>query len=287
MGYLPNVTYYIDDVKVAEQADTRSTLRSGPVIVEKTDEEKAQIIGDALEAWIKGMVEHFKADVHAWDVVNEPMSNSNGSALQTGVGETDLASDVFYWQDILGKDYAVTAFKMARQYGNASDKLFINDYNLESNPNKLDGLIAYVEYIESKGATVDGIGTQMHVSIDSDTTMMKSMFQKLAATGKLIKVSELDVRINTSAPTVAQYASQAEMYRKIAELFNRYVPESQRYGITVWCVSDNEEEHTNWLPDDAPCLWNADYQRKHAYKGFADGLAGRDVSADFSGEIQY
>jgi hypothetical protein len=34
-------------------------------------------------------------------------------------------------------------------------------------------------------------------------------------------------------------------------------------------------------------LWDKDYKRKHAYKGFADGLAGRDVSADFTGELQY
>jgi hypothetical protein len=53
----------------------------------------------------------------------------------------------------------------------------------------------------------------------------------------------------------------------------------------VWCVSDNENEHATWLENDAPCLWNSDYQRKHAYKSFADGLAGKDVSDDFTGEL--
>ncbi|MDD5184425.1 MAG: endo-1,4-beta-xylanase [Paludibacter sp.] len=65
------------------------------------------------------------------------------------------------------------------------------------------------------------------------------------------------------------------------------MPESQRYGITIWGISDNAKEHTNSIPDDAPCLWDANYARKHAYKGFADGLAGEDVSAGFSGELQY
>ena len=61
----------------------------------------------------------------------------------------------------------------------------------------------------------------------------------------------------------------------------------QQYGITIWGVSDDPAEHENWLPDDAPNLWDASYGRKHAYKGVADGFAGKDVSEDFSGDLQY
>lgn len=287
MGYLPNVTYFIDDIKVVEKPLTRSLIafRSGPIIVDKTDEEKAQIIGEAMESWISQMVSHYKNDVHAWDVVNEPMNDIG--QLRNGKNVTDPAADEFYWQDYLGKDYAVTAFKLARQYGNLTDKLFINDYGLENSLSKCDGLIDYVSYIESKGAQVDGIGTQMHLSLSSDTTKIAQMFQKLAATGKLIKISEMDIRIGTSSPTPDQYAQQAALYRYVINAYKKFIPESQWYGITVWCVSDHPDEHVNWLPNDAPCLWDNDYQRKHAYKGFADGLAGRDVSADFTGELQY
>jgi GH35 family endo-1,4-beta-xylanase len=288
MGFRPDVTYFVDDVKVVEKAQTQSApaLRAGPIIIEKSDEEKAQLIGAALENWISQMVSHYKKDVHAWDVVNEPMDDGKASALKTGKGKT-LASDEFYWQDYLGKEYGVTAFKLARQYGNESDKLFINDYNLEQNLAKCDGLIAYVQYIESQGAKVDGIGTQMHLSINSNKENIAQMFEKLAQTGKLIKISELDVTVGTTSPTLENYAQQAEMYRYAVDMYMKYIPESQRYGVTVWCISDNEKEHENWLKDDAPCLWDANYERKHAYKGFADGLAGKEVSADFTGELQY
>lgn len=287
MGYLPDVTYYIDDIKVIEKTPTRSSLtfRSGPIIVDKTDEEKAQIIGKAMENWISQMVGHYKNDVHAWDVVNEPMNDAG--QLRSGKNVTEPAADEFYWQDYLGKDYAVTAFKLARQYGNSTDKLFINDYGLENSLAKCDGLIEYVTYIESKGAQVDGIGTQMHLSLSSDTTKIAQMFQKLAATGKLIKISEMDIQIGTASPTIEQYAQQAALYKYVVDMYMKYIPAEQRYGITVWSVSDNADEHVNWLPNDAPCLWDKNYQRKHAYKGFADGLAGRDVSADFTGELQY
>jgi GH35 family endo-1,4-beta-xylanase len=274
-------TYYIDNVVVT---DGTSGGGSGPTIIEKTDAEKKAIIEAALEDWISKMVTHYKGQVHAWDVVNEPMKE--GGTLRDG-NVSDLPNDHFYWVKYIGQDYAVQAFNLARQYGNPDDILFINDYNLEYSLEKCDGLIDYVEYIESQGATIDGIGTQMHLSLTSDKDKIVQMFQKLAATGKLIKVSELDVVLGTANPTNEQLAQQSEMYQYVVDMYMQYIPVAQRYGITVWCVSDNEAEHVNWLPDESPNLWNANYERKHAYKGFADGLAGRDVSLDFSGELQY
>lgn len=274
-------TYYIDNVVVT---NGETAGNSEPIVIEKTDEEKAEIIGSAMEDWITTMVTHYKENIHAWDVVNEPMRES-GEVRDGNV--SDLASDEFYWVKYLGKDYAVTAFNLARQYGNANDILFVNDYNLEYSLEKCDGLVQYVQYIESKGATVDGIGTQMHLSVDSDKDKIAQMFQKLAASGKLIKISELDIKLGTNAPTAEQLAKQAEMYQYVVDMYMEYIPEAQRYGITIWGISDNEQEHEYWLPDESPNLWNANYERKHAYKGFADGLAGRDVSEDFTGDLQY
>ena len=275
-------TFTIDDIVVTPVVAAGGG-GSGPVIVEKTEAEKTQIIGAAMENWITKMVSHYKNDVHSWDVVNEPMKE--GGSLRDGV-VNELASDEFYWVKYLGKDYAVTAFKLARQYGNATDKLFINDYNLESSLAKCDGLIDYVKYIESKGATVDGIGTQMHISLNTNKDQIVQMFQKLAATGKLVKVSELDVRLGTKSPTLEQMADQSAMYQFVIDSYMKYVPKAQQYGITIWGVSDSEEEHVNWLPNEAPNVWDAEYKRKHAYKGVADGLAGKDVSTGFSGELQ-
>lgn len=273
-------TYYIDNVVVTSGAAAGGG--SGPTIIEKTEAEKKTIIEASMTDWISKMVGHYKDDVHAWDVVNEPMKE--GGTLRDG-NVTDLANDEFYWVKYLGQDYAVKAFKLARQYGSPTDKLFINDYNLEYNLAKCDGLITYVQYIESQGATVDGIGTQMHLSLTSDKDKIVQMFQKLAASGKLIKISELDIRLGTKSPTPAQLASQADMYQYVMDMYKKYIPENQQYGVTIWGVSDNENEHEYWLPDESPNVWDANYNRKHAYKGVADGLAGRDVSADFSGEL--
>jgi GH35 family endo-1,4-beta-xylanase len=300
-GKLPNVTYYIDNVKVVEKQAVAASIYSfrlanslyaGPIIIEKTPEEKRAILDPVFRNYITEVASHYAGKIVAWDVVNEPM-NENGT-VRTGEENLQSAS-TFYWQYYLGNEYAVTAFKAAK-IADPNAKLFINEYNLESASGlKLDGLLEYVEYIENNGAQIDGIGTQMHLNINwIDTTSIERMFQKLAATGKLIKISELDIAISQESnpaspvqPTAEQYERQAELYRFVANAYTQYIPENQRYGITLWGVSDNENEHQYWLTNDAPCLWNAKYERKHAYKSFCDGLAGRDVSADFSGELVY
>jgi len=267
--------YYYDNMRMEWQT-------TGDLSVEKTPEEKALIIDSALEAWIGGMVTNCKDYVKAWDIVNEPMDDGNPSQLKTGVGKT-LASDEFYWQDYLGKDYAVRAIQLERKYGNPDDKLFINDYNLEYNPAKCTGLINYVKYVEDQGVKVDGIGTQMHVTIASDTAKIVQMFQLLAATGKLIKVSELDMGLGgvmTANATDSMYIAQANLYEFIVKKYFEIIPPAQRYGITMWAPQDSPA-NSSWRAGEPIGLWTLDLNRKRAYGGYANGLAGRDVSADF------
>ncbi len=264
-------TYYFDNITLTKYNESGG----GEQIVEKTDEEKKEIITGELERWIAGMMEVSKEHVKAWDVVNEPMDDGNPYELKTGVGR-ELAEDEFYWQDYMGEDYAVKAIEFARQYGNPDDLLFINDYNLEYNLDKCKGIIQYVEYIESQGVTVDGIGTQMHLSIDSDKDNIKEMFELLAATGKLIKISELDigVGVTTSEATDEHYVAQAEMYKYVVDQYMAIVPASQRYGITVWSPKDSPEG-SSWRAGEPIGLWTEGYDRKRAYSAFADALEGK------------
>lgn len=263
-------TVYMDNFVLRKTAGGSS---ASPSVVEKLPEVKKAIIGNALENWISKMVINCAPYVKAWDVVNEPMDDGNPYELKTGIGKTDMPKDEFYWQDYLGKDYAVDAFKLARKYGNATDKLFINDYNLEYNLDKCKGLINYVSYIESKGAKVDGIATQMHINIYTSKDKITQMFQLLAATGKLIKVSELDVNVPVKDPSEEMLVQQAEMYKYVAQMYMKYVPVAQRYGITVWGITDSSEG-SSWLPGAKQGLWNTNFTRKPAYAGFADGLKG-------------
>lgn len=259
---------YIDDVVLTSSKGGGG----GTTIVEKTNVEKQLIISSALEHWISGMQAVTKSYVKAWDVVNEPMDDGKPYELKTGVGRT-LNTDEFYWQDYMGKDYAVEAFKMARKYGNATDIHFINDYNLEYNLDKCRGIIEYVKYIESKGAKVDGIGTQMHIDINSNKANIEEMFKLLAATGKLIKVSELDIGVGVKTPnaTAEHYAKQADMYRFVVEKYFEHIPAAQRYGITMWSPLDSPAS-SSWRAGEPIGLWTEGYVRKPAYSAVAEAL---------------
>src|SRR5690606_8875020 len=105
------------------------------------------IIGEALDNWVSTMVTNSAPYVNAWNVVDEPMDGQNPYEVKSGLG-ISAQSGEFYWQDYLGKDYGVMAFKKARENGNTEDLLFISDYGLETNLDKCKGLIQYVEYLE-------------------------------------------------------------------------------------------------------------------------------------------
>jgi endo-1,4-beta-xylanase len=263
-------SYYFDNIELTKY----NPDGGGAQVVEKTPEEKKEIIYNELERWIAGMMEVSKEYVKAWDVVNEPMDDGNPYELKTGVGR-ELGDDEFYWQDYLGKDYAVNAFTLAAQYGNSTDKLFINDYNLEYNLDKCKGLIAFAEYIESKGGRVDGIGTQMHISTNADKDKIVAMLELLAATGKLIKISELDigVGVQTKDATDEHYIAQAEMYKFVVEKYLEIIPAQQQYGITVWSPKDSPSS-SSWRAGEPIGLWTEDFDRKRAYGAFADALNG-------------
>jgi len=267
--------FYYDNIKVEKYNATGSIQTK-----EKTPEQKKVIIDEALEKWIKGMVTNCAPYVKAWDVVNEPMSDwPDPTQLKTGIGKT-LAADEFYWQDYLGKDYAVRAIQLARKYGNAADKLFINDYGLEAaDQKKCQGLIQYIQYVESKGVKVDGIGTQMHVTLGETTIEgIRAMLTKIAATGKLVKISELDmgikeggVTVKTENVTFAQLQQMSDFYQQILKAYFEIVPAAQRYGITQWAATDSPAS-SSWRGGEPIGLWKLDYTRKPAYAGFADGL---------------
>lgn len=268
-------TIYIDNIKIQTENTQGDPAGS---IIEKTDEEKELLISQALETFIAGMMEITKDHVKAWDVVNEPMSDQdNGLGLKTGIGKVEIADDEFYWQDYLGKDYAVKAIQYARKYGTQGDKLFVNDYGLEGDGNKCERLITYIEYIESKGATVDGIGTQMHIDITTKKENIIKMYELLAASGKLVKISELDIGLggNTQTPnaTDEQYAAQAELYQFVVEKYFEIIPKSQQYGITIWSPIDSpNSEYSYWRKGEPVGLWTESFVRKPAFKAVAHGL---------------
>lgn len=267
-----------------------------------TPAEKAEILTNEMERWVKAMMEATEGKVKAWDVVNEPLSGGPWGQrydLQHAATADGDQSNKFYWQDYLGDNYVRVPIKFARKYfvengGNAEDlKLFINDYNLEStwdDNQKLKSLLQWIEQWESDGETViDGIGSQMHVSYNMNPEAQKNqeehivkMYQLLASSGKLVRVTELDMGIvdengqdiKTADLTFEQKMLMSDFYKFIVEKYFEIIPVDQQYGICAWAQTDSPEG-SGWRAGCPIGLWDLNYSRKPAYGGFADGLAGK------------
>ena len=250
-------TVYMDEFVLSS-----STVQGGTTtIVDRTPQEKRQIAGTELEKWITGMVTAASPYVTSWNVVNQPMDDSNPFELRSG--RNGAGSGQFFWQDHLGKDYGVMAFKLAREHGNNGDLLYISDNNLENNLDKTRGLIEYVNYLETNGAVVDGIAAQMNLNLSSSTTQIAEMFKLLASTGKLVKITNLSVALGTGQPSVEMLQQQADMYHDVMDLYRAHVPSQQRSGVMMGGISDGA---------DYGLLWSPNLNRKPAYAGFAEGL---------------
>lgn len=268
-----------------------------------TQQEQHDILVEAMDKWIKGMMNACDGKVKAWDLVNEAISGGGNDgqgnyALQHSAGYNpngtwDVGGDSFYWQDYMGDlEYVRQACRLARQYGPEDIVLFINDYNLESDwddNKKLKSLINWIKKWEADGVThIDGIGTQMHISYyensgtqNSKKNHITKMFQLMAATGKLVRVSEMDMGyvnannqdVPTGNMTEQQHKNMADYYEWIIKEYLRIIPPAQQWGICQWCPTDSPA-NSGWRANTPVGIWDINYYRKHVYAGFVRGLGG-------------
>ena len=290
-------------------------------MIPRTKDEMHDALVDAMDQWIKGMMEACDGKVKGWDLVNEAIGgggddgegnyvlqhseaynpNSNPDATW------DVGGDKFFWQDYMGDlDYIRQACRLARKYGPSDVKLFINDYNLEgvwdittkdgiSASKKVWSMVNWIKKWEADGVTkIDGIGTQMHISYYENTTSLNNlkkaitgMFQVMAKSGKLARVSEMDMGyvpngqtngIPTTQLTETQHKKMAEFYEWIISEYLRLIPAAQQWGICQWCPTD-APTNSGWRGGEPVGIFDLDYYRKHVYAGFVRGLNGGEPAA--------
>lgn len=277
-----------------------------------TPKEKSDTLTWAMNKWISGMMQATEGKVKSWDLINEAVAgegNVNGFyPLQTANGNS---KEDFFWQDYFTPEmYGPIVEKAARDAYAAVEgtdpadlKLFVNDYNLESdwdNNQKVKSLVYWIDVWEKKGkelgwnTKIDGIGSQMHISyyenpqtLESKKKGIQNMLKIMAATGKLVRISELDMGyvdaegndVTTAQleklpidERVAKEKAMAEYYKWIIEQYFAIVPTAQQYGICQWCLTDAPAS-SSWRGGKPVGLWNLNYQRKPAYGGFAEGLS--------------
>jgi endo-1,4-beta-xylanase len=212
----------------------------------------------AVATHIREVAGHYRGRVHAWDVVNEAVSDDG----------TGLRDTVF--RQKLGDGYIAEAFRLARE-ADPGALLFYNDYGGEGAGAKSNRIYDLLRGLIADGVPIDGVGLQMHVSANnrpSDGSIAANM-QRLAGLGLLVHISEMDVKVNGVGGSTAQrLEAQKTAYKSIVAVC---LAEPRCEAVTFWGVSD---AHT-WISGDTPLLFDAQYAAKPAYVGVLDALRGR------------
>ena len=251
-------TYYIDDIRLepassASFAPARRHVPSLQYAFNLAGELANDAIGYVYRDWVYTMVGHF--DVYGWDVVNETFADWPVAFRNT----SNTTGDVFVWGTYFGgtQKWVDKAFAYAtdalQRYGKSA-VLYLNDYNLETIDQKRK---AFCDYVKGN-PQVTGVGTQMHLDMAGITReQIEASLKDLVATGRMVRISELDIKCTDQQ-------AQAELYKFIFEKYLEIVPEAQRGGITIWGINDKD----SWVKEENhPLLYKGvDYARKPAYE---------------------
>jgi len=215
-----------------------------------------------IQNHIANVAGHYKGQPYAWDVVNEPLNDGDGS----------FRSDVFY--DTLGSSYISIALNAARE-ADPNAKLYINDYNIESTGAKATAMQNLVKSLQADGVPIDGIGMESHFIVGEVPTTLVENFQAFAALGVEIAITELDIRM-TLPETAALLEQQKQDFYTVVDACLQV---SACKGITVWDWTDKY----SWVPSTfsgqgAATPFDDNYVEKPAFDGIVEALKGQSFS---------
>ena len=223
-----NCEYYIDNITLAYKYKPTHE-------VEKTPEEKFQIIGGALSDFITAAMESAPS-INTWTVADCPVTSS-----------PDLI-----WKQALGETYfAYAAQKMREQRGDA--KLFVSEYLTDPTVRE-----QFIQLLSTKAAGMDqinGIDVLTSITAPFDAAAFATMLQEVAATGKLVRL--------TIQGIAGSDANAAAALGQAVAAYKQQVPAAQQYGITFGAVI---ETATN------AGLWTTAFNRKVTYGSCAEAL---------------
>lgn len=232
----------------------------------KGDLASKKVALDRLEKHIKTVVGRYKGRIIGWDVFNE-------SIIDGGDGTTE-GLRTFSWYKVVGPEVLTKAFKWAHQ-ADPKAKLYYNDYNIEQgavqNKGKHASSMLLLKRLIKEGAPIDGVGIQGHWHLDTNLADVEKAIENYASLGLKVSITELDVTAtgdNSGAFGVNQgdkkipaenYLKQAEVYKKLFEIFMRHTDVIER--VTFWGLSDTR----SWRRGQNALLFDGQLNPKPAY----------------------
>ena len=277
--------------------------RSAPIYISKaevgcypdnhrpqTEKEKSDTIQYALHTWCDGLMKINEGRITSFDLIDEAIDEK--AVMDNGMYDLKHSTEKIFWQDILGSDnYAAAVSKEASEaytkYNGdpAQLKFFISETGLE-NQKKYESLMHWINIWDAKGAKIDGINAKLNLVYSEDATTLKAnndilenLLKNLASTGKLIRVSNFDIKYqNADGSNVAAKDITAEQRQKLADYYAEVIkgymatiPKDKQAGICKGNLADTSDPAGLWAVDTK----SKDWVRTATYKAFCDALSGQ------------
>ncbi len=281
-----NATLYIRNVKVTHTPDNHR---------DQTKQEMNDTIRYALNKWCDGLMEANAGRIKSFDLIDKPLDSK--AEIESGILDLKHSTDMVFWQDYLEEGtltgselYGATVSKVARaafeKHGGKAEelKLFICETGLEEQK-RLESLKYWIKKWEANGAIIDGINAELNLTYSEDAdkqaanqTSFNSFLANLAITGKLIRLSNFDIKYqdasgaNVAAKDITDEQRQklADYYGFVIKTYMNTIPKEKQAGLCKGNMVDTSSDPVG--------LWTKvsnDWVRTATYKAFCDALSGK------------
>lgn len=210
-----------------------------------------------LREHIHTLVTRYRGRVASWDVAAEAV-DEDGRMRET------------FWSRGIGPDYLALAFSWAHE-ADPDAELRYNDYGGEGLGAKSDGIYLLVAALRTAGASIHGVGLQMHVSVDNapKPAEVRANLRRLAALGLATHITEMDVQLSLPE-TRGALRKQATLYR---DMLHACLDVPACRSFSTWGATDRY----SWIPaffpgKGAALLFDAKGRPKPAYTRVRNAL---------------
>ena len=276
-----NSVVYVQKVQVVHTPDNHRP---------QTAQEKNDTINYALNAWCEGMMKINQGRITSFDLIDEAIDSK--AELDNGMFDLKHSADKIFWQDVLGSEnYAPVVSRIAKaayekyEGDPAALKFFISETGLEDQK-MFESLKYWMNIWDKNGAKIDGINAKVTLSFSEDAATqatnvatLNKLLDNLAATGKLIRISNFDIKyqnaegINVSADKITEAQRQllADYYGTVIKSYMNKIPHEKQAGICKGNMADTSDPVGLWSIDSK----SKDWVRTATYKAFCDALSGQ------------
>ena len=281
-----------------------NNTRATPVYVQKvdvgyfpdnhrpqTEQEVTDTIHYAINAWCDGLMKINEGRITSFDLIDEPLDAK--AELDNGMLDIKHSANnkQIFWQDIFGSEnYAPTVSKAASEayerYGGdpAALRFFISETGLE-NDLRMKSLMYWIGVWDKNGAKIDGINAKVNLTYSEDAAKQEAnrasldnLLDNLAATGKLIRISNFDIKYQNanggSVPakdiSTEQRQRLADYYAYAIKTYMSKIPNELQAGICKGNLADTGDPVGLWSVNT-----KSDWVRTATYKAFCDALSGQ------------